>query len=376
MILDPLSLPLRPSEANELANLVFELAERRPLTQEIRTRIASRAAVLKLETLHPHLGSLVRDPVHHSTYYVAVDVSHGPPLLLHMALSTAPTSSIFQKPLLIGRMRRAAGQEIVINAVPFSPADSGLLAKFTADVDEALAPKVQGTRAGIVAAPVPAAFDAFRSILKRTGRNLAAIEMTGAEFDTGLYHAVRAGWREGYSAGVAIAADSADRQTIQSLARFTRFRLETSALSHEGVDEGDRFRGALLACEQAHEWIRQARATTRAGRAFDFDAALPVASAVELQFCLDWLKRRGHPPQLVSPGPIAAEGFEAEVGQMAAVARQFSCQLSFDTGSNGSRLESIARAAAGRVNFRVTRPPSDDAEYSQYLTGLADILLA
>ena len=91
----PLDLPLRPPEAAELASLIFDLAERKPLTDEIRNRVAARAAPLRLESLKPCFGSLARDPVHHSTYYMAVDVPDSPPLLLHMALAAAPTSSIF-----------------------------------------------------------------------------------------------------------------------------------------------------------------------------------------------------------------------------------------------------------------------------------------
>jgi len=81
------------------------------LNDEVRNRLAARAAVLRLETVTPYFGSLVRDPVHPSSYYLAVDGGRGEPLLLHLAPATAPTSSIFYKPLLIGRMRRPNGPE-------------------------------------------------------------------------------------------------------------------------------------------------------------------------------------------------------------------------------------------------------------------------
>ena len=72
-------------------NLIFEHAERKPLTDELRNRIAARASVLKLETVTPWFGSLERDPVHPSAYYLAVD---GPDSaqLLYLAPATAPTS--------------------------------------------------------------------------------------------------------------------------------------------------------------------------------------------------------------------------------------------------------------------------------------------
>src|SRR5204863_8117041 len=101
----PLDLPLRPSEAAELARLVFEVAGRRPLTDETRNRVAARAARLTLSTIRPWFGSLARDPVHTSSYYMAVDAGDtAAPLLLHMAPASAPTTAVFPKPLLIGRV--------------------------------------------------------------------------------------------------------------------------------------------------------------------------------------------------------------------------------------------------------------------------------
>jgi len=60
-------------DARELANLIFDHAEGKPLNDETRNRLASRASVLKLETITPYFGSLERDPVHPSAYYLAVD---------------------------------------------------------------------------------------------------------------------------------------------------------------------------------------------------------------------------------------------------------------------------------------------------------------
>src|ERR1051325_388686 len=109
----PFDLPLRPSEAGALAALIFEHAERKPLKEDLRNRIAGRAAAVKFESLAPYLGSLERDPVHPSSYYVAVDAAT--PLLLHIAAASAPTGSLYPKALLIGRMRPSRGREIVIN---------------------------------------------------------------------------------------------------------------------------------------------------------------------------------------------------------------------------------------------------------------------
>src|SRR5690349_6955695 len=98
------------------------------------------AAVLNLETIRPYFGSLERDPVHPSAYYLAVDGAQGEPLLLYLALATAPTSSIFYKPLLIGRTKRANGPEMVINSIPFGRSNTESLEKFATRIDPAFVP--------------------------------------------------------------------------------------------------------------------------------------------------------------------------------------------------------------------------------------------
>jgi hypothetical protein len=292
----PPALPVRPSEAAEVANLVFELAERRPLTGDVRNRIAARIEALRLESLTPLAGSLARDPVHHSTYYLVVDVAGGAPQLLHMAPASAPTSGVFLKPLLICRVRRAGGPEAVINAIPFGLGDAETLEKYVSLVDPGFAPRPQGQHAALVAAParpetgLPAAFDAFRGVLKRTGRNVAAIEMAPPAFGDGLRAALRAGWREGYSAGVALRAGETSREAVREAAplvgeltaderawvtaEFVR-TFDVGGVAYEltaadATRMAVRLGPALKACERLHEWIREARPAAKAGRSFDF----------------------------------------------------------------------------------------------------------
>jgi hypothetical protein len=422
----PLDLPLRPSEAAELAILIFDQAERRPLNDEVRNRLAARAAVLRLETVTPYFGSLVRDPVHPSSYYLAVDAGRGEPLLLHLAPATAPTSSIFYKPLLIGRMRRPNGPEIVINAVPFGPSDHENLEKFVSQIGAAFLPRPQGLRPAIaVSSDLPAAFDAFRAILKRSGKNLAATAANPAAsgrdfYYAGLCAAIRAGWREGYSAGihVVVAGDNLDaaRETIRNAAGFTRFSTDTSCLFRETgnsaaledrawiLDEfvrpfeiGDavyeftppdvlrlasKFGLALKINEQLHECIRQARSALKTGRSFDFEPSLEGAATVttprELIFWLHWLKARGNGAQLAAPnlGDPVAQGLK----EFAAIARHYQCTLSIRSGAGHSpeALEAIARATFGRVHYSVSpelRLPPENSEYSSYIIWLAEHLV-
>jgi hypothetical protein len=423
----PLDLPLRPSEAAELAILVFEQAERKPLNDEVRNRLAARAAVLRLETVTPYFGSLVRDPVHPSSYYLAVDGGRGEPLLLHLAPATAPTSSIFYKPLLIGRMRRPNGPEIVVNAVPFGPFDCENLEKFVSGIGAAFLPRPRGLRPAIaVSSDLAAAFEAFRAILKRSGQNLAATVANAAassreSYYAGLSAAIRAGWREGYSAGIRLVVAGGDveaaRETIRGAAGFTRFSTGTASLFRETgdgaavedrawiLDEfvrpfeiGDavyeftppdvlrlasKFGAALKINEQLHDSIRQARSTLKTGRSFDFEPSLEGAATVttpqELVFWLHWLKARGHGAQLAAPN-FGGDGVPKRLKEFAAIARHFQCTLSICSGAGHSAeaLEAIAHATAGRVNYRLSpelRLPPDDSDYGRYIVWLAEHLV-
>lgn len=322
----PLDLPLRPPEAGELANLVFELAEGKPLTDEIRGRIAARAAPLKLESIVPWFGSLDRDPVHRSTYYLAVDVREGPPQLLHMAPATAPTSGVFQKPLLIGRMRRARGPEIVINTVPFGPDDTENIDKL-ASLDPAFLPRQHGPRLALVAQTSMAAFETFRAILTRTRQNVASV--------TGPYHAavwaaIRSGWRGGYSAALELPITDeesfgAARESIRQCPRYSRFIV----------------RGSVTDVERLSVWIRQTRSAAKVNGPFELGIA---TGAADLAACLQALKDTGHTAQIAAP----AKGDPAE---LAAVARQFNCTLSVQASDySEEELKALARETAGRLS--------------------------
>jgi hypothetical protein len=424
----PLDLPLRPSEAAELAILIFEQAERKPLNDEVRNRLAARAAVLRLETVTPYFGSLVRDPVHPSSYYLAIDAGRGEPLLLHLAPAAAPTSSIFYKPLLIGRMRRPNGPEIVVNAVPFGPSDHENLEKFVSQIGGAFLPRPQGFGPAIAASSdLPAAFDAFRAILKRSGQNLAATAASSAAsardfYYAGLCAAIRAGWREGYSAGIdlVVTSDTQDavRDTIRNAGGFTRFSIDTSSLFREAADGADvedrgwlldqfvrtfeigdavyeftapevlrlasKFGAALKVNEQLHESIRVARSALKTGRSFDFEPSLEGAASAttpeELVFWLHWLKARGHGAQLAAPNVGGEGGLAERLKEFAAIARHFQCTLSIRSGAGHSEetLAAIAHATAGRVNYTISpelRLPPECSGYSRYIVWLAERLV-
>ncbi|HEV2445085.1 MAG TPA: hypothetical protein VGS58_04155 [Candidatus Sulfopaludibacter sp.] len=327
----PLDLPLRPPEAAEVASLVFELAERKPLGDEIRSRVAARAAALKLESIAPWFGSLARDPLHHSTYYLAVDVAHGPPQLLHMAPAAAPTSSVLRKPLLIGRLRSATGREMVVNAVPFSPADTANLDRFLS-IDGAFLPRPHGSRAALVADASAEAFEAFRAVWKRTRKNVASV--TGP-FHTAVWSAIRAGWREGYSAMLELdaaneASFAAARDAIRDCPRYSRFLICAAPPD-------------VIRLSSA---IRQARSAAGISPSFDLGISLAASPTAPdaLAACLQALRDAGHPAQFAAVRPEPAR-----ISALASVARQFNCVLGIraaDLAEEDPRR--FARETAGR----------------------------
>ena len=249
-------------------------------------------------------------------------------------------------------MRRPNGPEIVVNAVPFGASDCENLEKFVSQIGAAFLPRPQGVRPAIaVSSALPAAFDAFRAILKRSGKNLAATAANPAAsgrdfYYAGLSAAIRAGWREGYSAGIQLAVRAGHarplQEDIRNSAGFTRFSIDTSSLFREigsGAALEDRawilnefvrqfeigdavyeftppdvlrlaskFGAALKVNEQLHESIRQARSALKTGRSFDFEPSLEGAATIttpqELVFWLHWLKARGHGAHLAAPNLV------------------------------------------------------------------------
>ncbi len=261
-----------------MADLIFEQAEGKPLTEDLRNRVAARAAALKLESITPCWGSLERDPVHDSAYFLAVDTAAGAPQLLRIAPATAPASGIYPKSLLIGRMRSRKGVEMVINASPFGSGDYENIRKYAEQVNPAFLPRPQGAQPAIAVGnrhpeiSLPAAFEAFRAYQKKNGINLASTvqlsatrEMTTDDavaardgenptaaghtrvsirhlYHAGLWAAIRAGWREGYNAEAdhfivsgntreEIARSvEATKEAIRHAAGYTKFTTDTSRL--------------------------------------------------------------------------------------------------------------------------------------------------
>jgi hypothetical protein len=307
MSMIPLVLPLKANEAAALADLVYQQLEGSPLTADLRNRFAARLPQLALETFTPFPGSLARDPIHPSTYYLAIDTQSGP-MLLRIALASSPASGLFPGAMLIGRMRPGGGREIVINAVPFNFTDRESVRTFAEQVDPTFLPRSQGPQSAIVVEGIDsaAAFRAFRAILKSAGLNLAAI---AGDYDIALWSAIRAGWREGWN------AQSSD----PSAADYTKYSVE----------------GSLEQLADIYDRIQAAKA----GHVFDFE----IATSGDVATALEWMKSRGKPVQFIRVN--AASGLR----ELAAIARQYNAILSFAE----SPPEQIGIATSGRFHYRM-----------------------
>jgi len=159
--------------------------------------------------MRPCFASIERDPVHPVACYLCVDGVDDQPLLLRVAPSASPSSGLFPKAILIGRTHLKKF-EVVLNAVPFGPADCDRIAVFSEKVNPVFQPRRAGARPVILvrsadpAGTFAAAFDAFRRLLKSTGQNQAAFGISDGQDPEKFYFAVvwsaiRAGWREGYA---------------------------------------------------------------------------------------------------------------------------------------------------------------------------------
>ncbi len=338
MMIVPLELPLRASEAASLADLILQMGEGRPLADDTRNRILARLPSLGLETIRPYMGSLVKDPTHGSTYYLAVDATSAAgvtkPFLLHMALSSAPASANFLKPILIGRMRPAGGREIVVNAIPFGPEDISEVLTYSEKLERGFLPRPQtgipsiSITTGDAATDLPAAFEAYRTIQQQLRVNLAApvrvddgvaeSEALDNYYAAGVWAAIRSGWRDGYTMEVCfkLMDDSPEQLAsiktgIRKASAFTKFSLDVTALlaiadhtrfetlfdeverswileefarefplvtgtairfTHEETKQlAVRHAAAMRAVEQLYDEIRREKSRSITGRTFDFE---------------------------------------------------------------------------------------------------------
>ncbi len=300
-----LHLPLKASEAGVLAGLIVEQCSGRKLNDDLRNRLNARILGLRLSSIAPCVASLEHGPIHPATWYLAVDTrgARPEPLLLRIALASAPASGLFPNAMLIGRMRIHTGEETVVNAISFSPADHTHIRTFAEQVNTDFLPRSRGAAPAIAiehdhpATGLPLAFEAWRGLHRSTGASLASIIVRGdieTGYTTAVWAAIRSGWRKGY--GVEVQTDQ-----IESAAGCTKFTIEL-----QDLDDAELGRAVEL-----YDRIRTVR------KEFDFEVALPGAKVEEqdLARCLQVFKAQGRPVQFVRPADDPA--------RLAEVARRF-----------------------------------------------------
>ncbi len=347
-------------------------------------QINNRLARLRIPDLKTFPGSVAADPGDPAILYAAADLS-GRGVLLRLG---ADGPARFR-----GVERLADG----VAAIPFASTDHDNIRKFAEEIAREFLPRSQGARAAIAAGnrhpeiSLPAVFEAYRTILNSSGLNLASTsqlsatrEMTteaalaarGGEnptapghtrvsirhlYHAGLWAAIRAGWREGYTAEAdhfivsgntpeeIARSTEATKEAIRHAAGYTKFTTDTSRLFELRADarhpapwsEGEieqrfealfgeserrwilaefaqpvaaqrlapgeirrlavKFGPSLKLNEELYDFIRE----VKAGKAFDFEPSLDEAETLttpqELSFYLRWLAARGRPAQLVPP---------------------------------------------------------------------------
>lgn len=309
---------MRTGDAGKLATVLYEHGKR-PLTDDLRNRLGVRASALGLETIKPHFGSLEKDPIHPEVFYLCVDGIDDVPLLMRFAPSYSPSSGLFPKAILIGRLR-VGPQETVINALPFGPADTGRIRTFAWEVSTAFMPKVQGFKSTISVPVRPGVFEHFRAIAKPLSLNVACVR---GDFDTILWEAIRSGWREGYS------AESGD----PAITGYSRYILPA------GDD--------LLARLEA---IARARVPLKLGRMFDWELQLEASVAPEAaDKIIEDCRAAGKPPQFI--GFTSGRAPSAE--EWLALGRRQSVGFTFSgLDDQPECLESTAKFLNGRFTYR------------------------
>ncbi len=312
-------LPVRTSESGALARLLFEHGGARNLTEDLRNRLGVRASALKLETIKPYFGSLERDPIHPEAFYLAVDGIEAQPLLMRFAPSSTPSSGLFPKAILIGRLR-VGPQETVINAVPFGPADHKRIWTYAGQVNPTFLPRAQGPKPSLSVPVRPGVFEQFRTIAKPLGLNVACV---AGDLETILWEAIRSGWRDGYT------AETGDT----GIAGYSRYILPNSS----------DLAGKL-------EQVARARVPLKLGRVFDWELQLEnTVLPDEAERVLEDCKAAGKPAQYVG----FSSGMVPEGDEWPALSRRQNFAFSF-SGMDGdaAALGETSRKLGGRFNYR------------------------
>ncbi len=268
------------NEAAAVTASIVRHTKDRGIDDKAREGLAKDVANLGLKTFRPYAGSLSKDPVHASNFYLVVDAvveGKATPLLMHATLGPSAAGKLLAEPVRTERLQ-ADGKDVLLSFIPFGSYDHETIRKFAEQVERAFLPRPQRSQPAVAAGnrhpeiSLPAVFDAFRAILDRLHVNMASTvqlsatrEMTTEEalkqrdgenpvatghtrvsirhlYHTGLWAAIRSGWREGYNAeadhfivsgnNAGEIAQSVEmvKTAIRHAAGYTKFTTDTSRL--------------------------------------------------------------------------------------------------------------------------------------------------
>ena len=279
----PQGKAVRPKsdELVAFAELLLSLSEGGRVNDETRARLEAQLAGCRFSSLHPYARSLEKDPSAPANCYLAVDALEErgvQPLLLQLSSESAAPAARFRNPLQEDRLRLPSGREAGLKLYSFTSRDYVSIRTFAEEVAPTFLPRPQRALPAIAAGnrhpeiSLPAAFAAFRTILGKLGVNMASTvqlsatrEMTTDDaitardgedpvalghtrvsirhlYHAGLWAAIRAGWRAGYTAEADhfIVSGSTEpevarsveavKEAIRHAAGFTKFTTDTSRL--------------------------------------------------------------------------------------------------------------------------------------------------
>jgi hypothetical protein len=271
----------KPDELLAIAEQVLSIAGSGKLTDESRARLQSELAARGFTSIRAYPGSLELDPAQAACCYLAVDVIDGSvvqPLLLQLSAGPAAVAGRFANPVQEMVLELSGGKEARLTAYSFSSYDHDAIRIFAREVAPAFLPRPQRALPAIATGnrhpeiSLPAAFAAFGTILEKFGVNWASTvqlsatrEMTTDDaiaarsgddpvavghtrvsirhlYNAGLWAAIRAGWRSGYTAEADHFIVSGSREVeiarsvetvkeaIRHAAGYTKFTTDTSRL--------------------------------------------------------------------------------------------------------------------------------------------------
>jgi hypothetical protein len=271
----------KSDELVALAELLLSPAAGGRVDDKVSAHLEAQLAGREFSSLRPYAASLEQDPSAPGNYYLAVDVigeRGAQPLLLQLTSGSGLPAARFRNPLEEKHLRLSDGREAEVKVFSFAPRNHDSIRAFAEEVAPSFLPRPQRELPAIAAGnrhpevSLPAAFAAFRTIIEKLGVNMASTvqlsatrEMTtdaalpardGEDpvaaghtrvsirhlYHAGLWAAIRAGWRAGYTAEADhfIVSGSTEpevarsveavKEAIRHAAGFTKFTTDTSRL--------------------------------------------------------------------------------------------------------------------------------------------------